>query len=272
MSLDALVKKRKKINLALLILLVLLVMGLFYSVKTEFIKYLNFISPKSQATTITINQSDNSIQLIYENNSWQMQTPYQQRASSTVVNALLGKISTRCNQISTDTKVNSDTFASIDIDNTRYTVGELNPVNDKVYVSVKNNNDRDNINDITWMLCDKTIAAIALAPAINFIERRLYIGDIRSIKGSFAEITINNQLEAPLDVLEIVEISKDKINNVIDTIIIQGNQGSMRYQVMLNDDGKHLLLSKADTTDNQQNTQFIYVIKATPALLNIIGL
>lgn len=268
MSLDVLVKKHKKINLALLVLLVLLVTGLFYSVKTEFIKYLNFISPKSQATTISINQSDNSIQLIYENDSWQMQTPYQQRASSTVVNALLGKISTRCNQINTDTKVNSDTFASINIDNTRYTVGELNPVNDKVYVSVKNNN----TNDITWMLCDKTIAAIALAPAINFIERRLYIGDIRSIKGSFAEITINNQLEAPLDVLEIVEISKDKINNVIDTITIQGSQDNMRYQVMLNDDGKHLLLSKADATDNQQNTQFIYVIKATPALLNIIGL
>lgn len=275
MSIQTLVKTRRQINFLLFIVLIALITILLMSVKTELIKYLSVIDGKSNPNKIIITQkatTGSSITLNYnaEKNYWQLTSPYQQRGSYTVLNALLGRINSSCEGSYAVDSVDSEIFADLQIDNTHYAIGELNPITDKVYVKVSQDDSE------IWMLCDKAIAAIALAPAVNFIDRNLYIGNVNSIKGSFGELTINNQLDVPLDVLEIVEVETNKLANSIDSIHITGDNGEVVYQVISNNDGEHLLLTKPQSNEQTNtaptNTQLVYIIQDNPELLRIIGL
>lgn len=267
MSIDSLVKKRRKVNFMLAFLLVILFLVLLFSVKNALMNYINFVTVNSKPSQISIEQipTNTTIKLSHDlaKDEWQLNSPYQQRGSKTVINALLGQLNTRCKGNYPTTEINSEIFAKIQIDDNYYAIGEKNPVNNKVYVKQQNaNNER-------WMFCDESVAAIALTPALNFIDRQLYPGEIYSIRGGFGQISIDNPLDSTLDVLDIAQINPNTIDKVIDRIVIDGDQGEKTYQVMLNSDGKHLLLFDDSTTEAPQ---IVYAIKSTPKLLQIIGL
>lgn len=252
-------RKRQRTNAILwgvFLLLLTWVSTLFYQ-ETQQRKHT--IEQLSAVDKITIQRAKNTLVLHKKNAQWFVQTPYHSQASTAVIETLLAKLQSTCRQLpDTDLAQTLTFFATLQMDDRSYQVGELNTAADAVYIKQRGQADG-------LYLCDKLIASIALAPALNFIDKHLYRGALSAIRGSFGRIT--DFADMDMSVLEVATANTAQTQiAAISTLVFISDQGEFHYRVLPpTDDNQHLLLF-------EPQKQLIYAIAAHPKLLAILGL
>lgn len=247
-----LMHQRRKVNALLTVIFVGLLTWVIVEFYTEIQRAYAARKPLS-ATTIRIHREADSITLTQTRNKWQVSQPYQHNASQVVIEALLMRLKQGCRLLDAPPIRTPEFFADIYLDQTRYQVGELNHASDEVYV--KRGTD--------WLLCDKLIAAMALAPALNFMDKQLYAGELTAIIGEFGRLTDFTGVD--LSVLELAPAEQSALpEHAIATLTFEA-EDKRSYQTFLSEDSRHLLLFEPQQA-------LIYVIAANPKLNAVLGL
>lgn len=209
--------------------------------------------------TVTIQRQQDTIKLQKKAGQWWVQQPYENLASTAVVETLLSKLQLSCRQLSDKNLGETLTFfASLQANEQHYQIGELNTAADEVYVKYQGQSE-------VLYLCDKLIASIALAPSLNFIDKQLYQGELSNIKGSFGQITDFSGID--LSVLQIAVANEAQIRTAaVSDLTFNSQQGAFQYQVLPpTADSPYLLLF-------EPQKKLIYAIAANRKLLAILGL
>lgn len=246
------VAKRRRLNQLLAGIFVLLLSWVGVEM---FIEYQRLTQRKTPLTAqqIRIVRDANTITLTHHDDGWQITTPYQQVASMPVVKALLGRLQNGCRTLDAAPSRPPNFYADIVVDDITYRVGELNAASDEVYVSQAEK----------LFLCDKLLASMALAPAINFMDKQLYQGKLSAIVGDFGQLTDFNGVD--LSVMEIAPAEATSLpENALSELTFVADD-KRQYQAFLSENSMHLLLFEP-----QQS--IIYVIAAHPKLNAVLGL
>ncbi|MPV86478.1 hypothetical protein [Ostreibacterium oceani] len=260
MNLTQVMARRRRLNQSLFVVFfaVMLWVGwLFYAEITTIDGRQQRITQTSQ---ITIVREQNTVTLKKQDGQWQLTSPRVDKASDAVAEALLTKLIAGCEPISNDAnnpnnEIAVEFFADITLgDETMpYRIGELNRANEKIYVAQGQQ----------WYFCDQLLAAIALAPAIKFIDKQLYQGELQKIVGTFGAIEALDGID--LSVLDIAPASEAALNAfALANLRFVTDQGEANYTVIAGDNPAHVLLLAKEKS-------IIYVIAAHPSLQQIIG-
>lgn len=205
------------------------------------------IQRNNQETDIKIKKIDNA--------QWHIEFPFQAKASTVVIQAFLQRLINRCESVPTqELSRQPQSIATVLVNNETYIIGELNTASDRVYVSHQE--------DLT--LCDKLVASIALAPAIHFIDKNLYSGELISLSGAYGTIKSLNSLD--LSVLDINH-ANDLPNaaNHWKELTLAATEGQESYAISKSQDGKYFLLFSV-------KKQLLYVISYQEKIATIVGL
>ncbi len=178
-------KKYRIYNIALTVIflgLLLWVGSLFYQ---EINKNNQQINAVKEEKTLDIVRDNNTLSFALKGNEWQMTAPFTSKASSTVIEAFLERLHSNC-QVVDEKKLPRELkyYALARTENNDYHIGEINPVTDSVYV--KKLSVTGQFQELA--LCDKLLVSMALSPAINFVDKNLYQGELIEIKGSFGSL------------------------------------------------------------------------------------
>lgn len=246
------IAKRQRLNHLLALVLLLLLVWVGVEVFREF-KRLTKTTEQLQASTIHLVREVNTITLVHQDSGWQITTPYQQAASAAVVEALLERLQNGCRALSAPPVRDPQFYADIVVDKRSYRIGERNNASDEVYV----------LQGEKLFLCDKILAAMALAPAINFMDKQLYRGKLRAIVGDFGRLSDFTGMD--LSVLEIAPADAKALPQHAVSALQFIADDQRHYQAFLSDDSQHLLLFEP-----QQS--IIYVLAAHPKINAILGL
>ncbi len=251
MNQSDIVRQRRKVNLWLLLLFFVLGTALVATLADDIQRLYRAMRPLV-AERIELVRDKDSIVLQKQTSGWQVTEPYQQKASTVVAEALLARLQRSCRALNTAPARTPDFYASILIDGITYRIGELNQASDEIYVQ----------KDKAWLLCDKLIASMALAPAINFVDKKLYHGELTAIVGEFGRLTDLNGVD--LSVLEVAEGNADALPKTgVSTLKFMGDSPSV-YQAFYSEDGKHIVLFSREKS-------LIYVLNAQAKLTAIMG-
>lgn len=246
------IKKRQRTNAILTVVFLLLLAWLGVEVYHE-AQRLKVNHTPLKAQHIQLVRDVNTVRLDKQAGAWQMTTPYQQTASAAVIQALLGRLQNGCRLLNDAPNRPLQFYAKIMVDNSVYQVGELNTASDEVYIQKGSQ----------LFLCDKLLAAMALAPAINFMDKQLYQGELLAIAGDFGRLTDLSGID--LSVMEIAPADAKALpEHAVSTLQFVASD-RRNYQAFLSEDSAHLLLFEP-----QQSV--IYVIAANPKLNAILGL
>lgn len=244
--------KRRGLNrllVGIFSLLLLWVAGLAWQ---EFQRLTDTAKPLT-AQHIRIERDVNTIILHNQADGWQITEPYRQAASMPVVKALLARLQHGCRALTAPPSRPPEFYARLVVDEVIYRVGELNAASDEVYVKQGE----------SLFLCDKLLASMALAPAINFMDKQLYHGTLRAIIGDFGRLTDFSGVD--LSVMEIAPADAAALpEHALSTLQFMA-EDTRRYQAFLSDDSAHLLLF-------EPTQSVIYVIAANPKLNAVLGL
>ncbi|MBS9778469.1 MAG: hypothetical protein KGV50_06870 [Gammaproteobacteria bacterium] len=256
------IRERTKINVALFVVFCILltwVVVLFYD---EINRKNASINQITSVTEVRIQRASDIIVLSKENEQWSVSEPYQEKASSTVVEAFLQRLNVDCmpvdeGQLTRDLEY----YATVTTNSSKYLVGELNTATDRVYVKKTSLSG----GDAKLALCDKLAASIALAPAVNFVDKALYQGELTELRGDFGSITDFSGLD--FSVLELAPANVEQARDArVSELTFMSNKGEFTYIVLPpTKDGKNLLLFDI-------RKSLIYVIAAHPKINAIIGL
>lgn len=247
------IQKRRRINQLLSGILLGLLTWTAVLVWAEWQRLQQQQQRSENATHIVIQRHNDTVELLKKQQQWQITAPYQDQASNAVVQALLTQLNSGCRTLSEPPSRQPQYFASLTVDDKPYQVGELNTASDQVYVSTGKQ----------LQLCDKLLASIVLAPAINFINKQLYKGELTAIRGDFGELSDFSGID--LSVLEVAPADSRALpQDSLSTLRFIADKQS-DYQAFLHQNGQHLLLF-------EPKKSVIYVIAANPKLNAILGL
>lgn len=213
----------------------------------------------SAVDQLTIERTNDTIRLEKKSGQWFVQHPYHSLASQAVVETLLARLMLSCRGLSASEQAMSmDFLATLKTAKQQYQIGELNTMTDEVYI-------RQGTKTKTYHLCDKLIASIALAPALNFINKQLYQGELTMIKGSFGQLGDFTGLD--LSVLQVVLANAAQVQaTAISTLTFVTDSGLFAYSVLPpTADNQYLMLYEPEK-------KLIYAIAAHEKLIAILGL
>lgn len=270
-------RQRRRINVGLLAVVCGLGFWVAQLFQQEIQHSVALLDSRRQIDHIEIIRSTGGLANVVLNQTpdgWQLTKPYQNAASQAVIEALLTRLVSGCRVLSDSSlSMSPKMYATLITNVNRYEIGEVNPAADLVYV--RQLDDKYDSHDpakqtantaaAKLMLCDKLLASIALAPAINFVDKRLYAGELQrveSINGSLNEV---NGLD--LSVLQLAPADKAHIakERLIPLTFIS-NVGQISYQVLpVTADAQHILLYS-------EEKQLIYGIAMQEKLATILGL
>lgn len=217
----------------------------------------NFLQIERQKNTLVFRQ---------ENGQWQMSEPFKSLASATVVDAFLQRLHSGCRQVDEKSLSRQLRFyATARTADADYQIGEVNAATDSVYVKTLSANGQAQ----QLALCDKLLASMALAPAINFIDKQLYQGKLQEIRGSFGSLSDFSGIDLSVLQVAAADAKQAKIAGISDLIFISrtgNNMGEKTYRVLPPDEkGQHILLFEPQKS-------LIYVIAANAKINAILGL
>ncbi len=263
-----LMKKYRIYNSVLTIIflgLLLWVGSLFYQEITKNNQQINAVKEEK---TLTIVRDNNTLSFALKDNEWQMTAPFASKASSTVIEAFLERLHNNC-QVVDEKKLPRKLkyYALARTENNEYHIGEINPVTDRVYVKTLSVTGEFQ----QLALCDKLLVSMALSPAINFIDKNLYQGELVEIKGSFGSIKDFSGID--LSVLQIAKADSQQAESAsISDLTFISKVGDKtlksRYRVIpANKESKeqHIVLF-------EQKKSMIYVIASNAKMNAILGL
>lgn len=257
-----LIKKQHRYNVGLAILLVLLAVWIIY------LFYQEVSHKKQQQLTIStekslhIQRGGDSLIFQQQDEHWLMTSPYQTTASTLVIEAFFQRLHSSCRRVDeTALPRQLDFYATAKTTTAQYQIGEINTAADGVYVKTLSTDGQFK----QLALCDKLLASMALAPAINFIDKQLYLGELSAIRGSFGSLDDFSGID--LSVLEVaLADAKQAASAGISDLTFISNVGERHYRVLLaENNNKHLLLF-------EPKKSLIYVIAAHPKINAILGL
>ncbi|MGY0399201.1 MAG: hypothetical protein ACWIPH_04545 [Ostreibacterium sp.] len=249
------IKQRRRFNFMLTILLLGFVTWIIVLFYREIEQNTQIKTTIESVTNITIKRNKDTIMLVKKGGGWLVNTPYQSLASNVVVEALLGKLSLGCQMVSSK-QMNRELkfYATVITNNQQYQVGELNSASNKVYVKVGDE----------LQLCDKLLASMVLAPAINYMDKSLYKGELERIKGSFGAIDDFSGID--LSVLEIAPANVKQVASVsVSNLTFLSSEGKKTYRVLPPDASQHLFLF-------DPKKSVIFVIAANLKINAVLGL
>ncbi len=216
--------------------------------------------------TLRIEREKDTLIFQQKNGRWRMTAPFSSLASTTVIEAFLQRLHGNCQTVDTQALSRELQFyALVKTAHNNYQIGEVNPVTDSVYV--KTLSPQGEFRQLA--LCDKLLVSMALAPAINFIDKQLYHGELTEIRGSFG--AIRDFAGIDLSVLEVAAANSQQAESagVSDLTFIStadGEQLKKTYRVLPTDNqGRHLLLFEPQKS-------LIYVIAGNAKIHAILGL
>lgn len=254
---QAILAQQKRINrylAAVVVILGIWVSLLFYQKRQKIQSQINHIE---QITQVQIHRENQPLDIHLKKISqqqWQIESPYQANASTAVVQAFLQRLTRDCIAVPTQALPRQpQTIATVTTNRGIYTIGELNTASDRVYVSHQQN----------LALCDKLVAAIALAPAIHFIDKNLYSGKLTALFGDYGSITQMQPID--LSVLDISYVSRSAYaENPTSQLTLQSSDGMTTYSVSRSQDGQYLLLFSAEK-------ELMYAIAYQASIAAILG-
>ncbi len=254
------------------IALTIIFLGLFYWVCSLFYQEMNKknqqISAIYQEKNLRIEREKNTLTFTLNNHQWKMTEPFESLASKTVIEAFFERLHSNC-QVVDEKKLPRELefYALAKTMNNHYQIGEINPVTDSVYVKTLSPTGKFQ----QLALCDKLLISMALAPAINFIDKSLYQGELVEMQGSFGRL--NDFSGIDLSVIQIASANSQQaqtasVSNL--TFISQAGDKTLKstYRVLApnsTDKGQHLMLFEPDKS-------LIYVIAANKKINAILGL
>ncbi len=254
------------------IILTLIFLGLLSWVATLFYQEIHHKNQQviavNQETMLRIERDENTLAFEQKNNQWQMTEPFTSLASSTVIEAFLERLHSNCQVINAkELPRELQFYALARTTNNDYHIGEINPATDRVYV--KQLSTTGEFQQLA--LCDKLLISMALAPAINFIDKSLYHGDLLEIQGSFGRL--NDFSGIDLSVLQIAKANQQQaqsasISDLTFVSQVNGKKVSNSYRILppdSTDKGMHILLF-------EPNKSLIYVIATNKKINAILGL
>lgn len=258
------IRQRRPVNIVLTLLATGLSAWIAYLFYQEIARSRQTLTSMASVNHIVIERNEGdianrTIELRKDNDQWHITQPYQTKASTVVIDTLLRQLQIGCQSVDREKLSRTPAFyADIHTNDQYYQVGELNTAADKVYVLDNNHQ--------TLRLCDKLLASIALAPAINYMDKQLFQGDLRAIRGQFGDIKDFKGID--LSVLEIAPANSNKLpQHGLSELTFISDAGQTSYRVLppsADDNGQHLLLFDA-------NKSVIYVIAAHSKLTAILG-
>lgn len=248
-----LIRRRRLLNQVLFVLAAILTAWVLGLAVSDWRHLQNKRQRLETANKLLIKRQSNTLELAKTQQQWRLVSPYSELASNAVVQALLDQINNGCRQLDAVPTRQPQYFATLTVNDKAYQIGEINTASDQVYVS----------SDDGLRLCDKLLAAIVLAPAINFIDKRLYTGELKSIQGDFGQLTDFSNID--LSVLEIAPASAEALpKNSLSSLRFVADNTTV-YQAFLHENGNNLLLFEPQKS-------IIYVIAANPKLNAVLGL
>lgn len=252
MSQQDIVRQRRTINILLLAIFCGLFAWVVFAVKAE-IEHVYRANQPLTAAQLQVVREAGTIELTHVDDAWQMQRPYQHLASQAVVEALLMRLKNTCRPLNGTPARAPQLYADILIDSAVYRIGERNDAGDEVYVFHENQ----------WRLCDQLVLSMALAPAINFIDKQLYRGKLTAIIGDFGRLSDFQGID--LSVMEIAVANTETLpEHAVSSLTFVADE-TRTYSAFLSRDSQHLLLfDKAKT--------LIYVVAANAKLNAVLGL
>lgn len=265
---QALMKKYRIYNIILTIIflgLLLWVGALFYQEITKNNQQINAVKEEK---ILTIVREDNTLSFALNGNEWQMTTPFSSKASSTVIEAFLERLHNNCQAVDEKQLPRElQYYAVAKTTNNEYHIGEINSATDRVYVKTLSVTGQFQ----QLALCDKLLVSMALSPAINFIDKNLYQGELVEIKGSFGSIKDFSGID--LSVLQIAKADSQqaKSASISDlTFISKVGDKTVKntYQVIPTNEtskGQHIILF-------DKNKSIVYVVASNPKMNAIVGL
>lgn len=257
-----LVKRRRRTNQRLLLIVSVLLAWVLWLLFHELQQSRQAINAVFSQNHVDIQRnmknSNDHIVLDKRKNTWFISAPIEHKASNVVVETLLAKLTNDCETVDQRQLQTTLTwFATVTTNTETFRIGQRNMINNGVYV-------QRGVQQPSLWLCDSLVASIALAPAINFMDKSLYDGELKAIVGSFGRLEILDGLD--LSVLEVAAANDQQAQSAtIADLTFISNQGKKTYQVLPNQDHQHLLLYAPDDS-------LIYVIAAQPKLNAILGL
>lgn len=226
---------------------------LFYQKQQQIQSHIKHIE---QITQLQIHRENQPLDIHLKKISqqWQIEAPYQANASNAVIQAFLQRLTHGCIAVPTQALPRQpQTIATVSTNRGMYTIGELNTASDRVYVGYQQK----------LALCDKLIAAIALAPAIHFIDKNLYSGKLIALSGDYG--SIKKMQDIDLSVLDISHVSRSAYSeHSTSQLTLQSSNGSNTYSVSRSQDGQYLLLFSAEK-------QLMYAIAYQAPIAAILG-
>ncbi len=246
------VRARRKINMALAVVFLLLLTWLGAEVAETVQRFYRATQPLT-AKRIQLVRQGETVTLSHEATGWRIGEPYAYKASPLVVEALLARLQHSCRQLSDSPARMPQWHAEIIVDDKRYHIGERNPASGEVYVKHQDK----------WLLCDNLLLSMAMAPAINFVDKQLYEGELHAIVGSFGRLSDFQGMD--LSVLEIAQADAEKLPQQSLATLTFVADNKRVYQAFLSEDGKHLLLF-------DEGKSLLYVIAANSKFNAVLGL
>lgn len=255
-------RQRRTINVGLSVVVIALltwVSLLFYGELRDAHRHVNQLEA---VTALRIVRPNNTLVMNKHQAIWQVAEPYQEKASTTVIEAFLQRLNVGCQAVD-EAQLSRDVefYATVHTNVASYEIGELNSASDRVYVKKQALSDGPS----SLALCDKLVASIALAPAINFIDKQLFQGELSELRGSFGSITDFSGID--LSVLEVAPADSEQAQQAsVSDLVFVSSHGQVRYRVLApSDGGNHVLLFSPTKS-------IIYVIAAHPKINAILGL
>ncbi len=251
---EHIVKARRKVNLCLAGVFVALLAWVVFIVKDEVARVYRASQPLvANHIVIKRHNKENNIVLAKQNGAWRVVEPYQHQASQVVIDALLARIQHGCRPLNDIPARLPEMYGEIIIDKSSYQIGELNHASDEIYAQ----------HDKRWLLCDKLLLSMALAPAISFIDKQLYTGELRAIVGDFGRLSDFKGVD--LSVMEVAFSDAENLPKHAISKLTFIADDERAYHVFLSEDGEHLLLfDKAKS--------MTYVIASQTKLNALVGL
>lgn len=239
------------------------VLVLFYQDKQQRQSLMTDLQGVNYIVMTRDNHVDKVVELRKNDGIWQVLKPYHSEASAAVAETLLAKLQLSCRALPDQALTTTLQFvADIQTNHVGYAIGQLNTAADAVYVKQTTSGQGG---AERLLLCDKLVASIALAPALNFIDKRLYRGNLSTIRGSFGQLTDFTGID--LSVLQVAVANQAQIDTTtIAKLTFISDQGEFAYHVLPpGDNHQYLLLF-------EPKKQLIYAIAANEKLNAVLGL
>lgn len=251
--------RRQGVNRLLLVFFCLFLGWVVFLLQQDRQQKQQFIQRLSAIDYLTIERANDTIRLEKKSGQWLVKSPYQSLASHAVVETLLARLMMSCRRLSeSDKTFKIDFSATLKTPDKHYRIGELNTMTNEVYLE-------QGTEIKQRYLCDQLIASIALAPALNFINKQLYQGQLRTIKASFGQL--GDFMGLDLSVLQVAVANTAQVQaTAISTLTFITDKGQFAYSVLPPTlDSQHLLLFEPEK-------QLIYAIANHEKLTAILGL